>query len=177
MVFSFTCYFVINGFLYNEDYISKLLHKEGQQSFIDYIMDSIERIIYSSLAGGFISFIIGIIFISDKKIEDTIEREKENKILLKGEISKIYKCNNKIIMVFAIAQFFVLAFFNIYVFCFCYVYPNSIKDWCKSSLIVIGLIQFFFVFASFLISFTKYLSVKCNWKLCYTINSFLEDKL
>ena len=175
MIFSFTCYFVINGFLYNEDYIIILYGEE--RNLRQYFTDSIERIIYASLVGGLISFVIGIIFNTDKKIEGAIEKYKKNTILLKGEISKIYKCNNIILVLFIIFHLIIMAFFTFYVFCFCYVYPNSMIDWCESSLIVIGFIQFISFMMCILLSFSKYLSVKCRWELCFNINSYLEENI
>ncbi len=177
MVFSFTCYFVINGFLYNEDYITQVYNREGSITFIDYLQDSIERIIFSSLVGGFISFLIGIVFSTDKKIEKVIEREKKNKIVLKGKISKIYKCNNITLLLFIIFQFMVMTFFTIYVICFGYVYPNNTYDWYLSSLFVLGLVQSFSFITSFVISISKYLSVKYRWEFCFKINEFLEENI
>ena len=174
LIFSFTCYFVINGFLYNEEYISQLLNNQ-ERTVYEYIMDSFERIIYSSLAGGFISVIIGFLFDTDKKIEEVIEKEKKNKILLKGKISKIYRRNIIILIAFIVFQFIAMAFFTIYVFCFCYVYPNTQMDWYKSSLIVVGFVQSVSFLASFLISFARFLSLYCHWELCFKFNLFLEE--
>ena len=177
MNFSFSCYFVINGFLYNEEYVSAKLTSEESKSFSGYLSDSIERILFTSIVGGLISFIIGILFNTEKKIEDATEKHQDNKILLKGEIAKIYKCSNLLINCFLLVEFFCMIFFTVYIFCFCYVYPNNNIDWIESSLIVIGIMQFFSIFTSFLISFLKFLSVKCQWELCFKINAYLEEKL
>ncbi len=176
MIFTFTCYFVINAFFYNEDYISNELNAEGQ-SLLEYLLASSERIIYTFFVGGLISVVVGILFSTDKKIEDAKEKYEKNKILLKGEISRIYKCNNVIIIVFTIFQFIVMTIFTIYIFCFCYVYPNSTISWVKSSLIIIGIIESVSILTSSLISFIKFLSVKFNWELCYKINIYLEENL
>ena len=177
MNFSFSCYFIINGLLYNEEYISSKLTSEESRSFSEYLNDSIERILFTSIVGGLISFIINILFMTEKKIENTTEKYKDNKILLKGEIAKIYKCSNILTDFFLIIQFFAMIFFTIYIFCFCYVYPNNNIDWIESSLIVIGIMQFFSIITCFLISFLKYLSVKCQWELCFKINAYLDDNL
>ena len=176
MIFSFSCYSVINGFFYNEEYLSKLYRNEIV-TILDYINDSIERIIYASLAGGVISFIIGLLLETDKKIDEAIEKGKRNKILIRGEITQIYKCYNIILVLFIVFQFIVMIFFTFYVFSFCYVYPNTIMDWFKSNIIVIGFVQFVSVFESFFIAFVRYLSVKCRWELCFKFNSYLEGNL
>jgi len=175
--FNFSCYFVINGFLYNEEYVSTKLKSDESKSFSEYISDSIERILYTSIVGGLISFIIGILFDTEKKIENATEKNKDNKILLKGEIAKIYKCNNLLTDCFMIIQFITMVFFTIYIFCFCYVYPNNNIDWIESSFIVIGIMQLFSIFTCFLGSFLRYISVKCQWELCFKINAYLDGNL
>ena len=177
MNFNFICYFVINGFLYNEEYVSSKLKNEENKSIYEYLGDSIERILSTSIVGGLISFIIGILFNTEKKIDDAIEKYNDNIIILKGEISKIYKYNNILINYFLILQFIGMVFFTIYIFCFCYVYPNNNIDWIESSLIVISMNQLLSIFTCLLISFFKYLSVKFQWELCFKINAYMEDKL
>ena len=176
MNFSFSCYFIINGLLYNEEYISSKLISEESRSFSEYLNDSIERILFTSIVGGLISFIIGILFNTEKKIDDAIEKYNDNIIILKGEISKIYKCNNILIKLFLFVKFICMVLFTIYIFCFCYVYPNNIIDWIESSLIVIMITQLLSLFTCLLISFTKYLGVKFHWELCFKINAYIKDK-
>ena len=177
LIFSFSCYFVINGFLYNEEYVSTKLKSEGTKTFYEYISDSIERILYTSIVGGIISFIIGILFNTEKKIDNMINKNKNNKILLKGEIAKIYRCNNIRIISFIIIQIILMILFIIYIFCFCYVYPNNKLDWFESSLIVIAIMQTISFFNSFLLSLIKYLSIRFQWELCFKINAYLDDNL
>jgi hypothetical protein len=176
IIFSFSCYFVINGFLYNEEYVSIKLKSEGNKSFLEYISDSIERILYTSIVGGVISFIIGILFNTDKKINNVINKNK-NQLFLKGQIAKIYRCNTIRIICFIIIQFILMVLFIIYIFCFCFVYQNNKLDWFESSLIIITIMQSFSVLTTFLFSFFKFLSIKFQWELCFKINSYLEDNL
>ena len=177
MNFNFICYFVINGFLYNEEYVSSKLKNEENKSIYEYLGDSIERILSTSIVGGLISFIIGILFNTEKKIDDAIEKYNDNIIILKGEISKIYKYNNILINYFLFVQFISMVFFTIYIFCFFYVYPNNNIDWIESSLIVISMNQLLSIFTCFLISFFKYLSVKFQWEICFKINAYVDDHL
>ena len=160
LIFSFSCYFVINGFLYNEEYVSTKLESKGNKTFYEYLSDSIERILYTSIVGGIISFIIGILFNTEKKIDDAIEKHNGNKILLKGEIAKIFRISKIIMLCFIIIQFILMILFTIYIFCFCYVYPNNKLDWFESSLIVIGIIQIFSLFTCCLFTLIKYLGIK-----------------
>ena len=115
------------------------------------------------------SFVIGMVFNIERKIENEINKKNDNKILLRGEIIKIYKCNNIIVIIFIISQFIIMAFFFFFVFCFCYVYPNNILDCFLSSLIVIAIIQLLSFINSFLIALIKYFSIKCQSELCFAI--------
>jgi hypothetical protein len=177
LIFSFSCYFVINGFLYNEDYVSQKLESKGNKTFYEYLSDSIERILYTSIVGGAISFIIGIVFNTEKKIDEVISKYKDNKILLKGEIAKIFRRSKITVLCFIIIQFVLMIVFTIYIFCFCYVYPNNKLDWFESSLIVIGIIQSFSCFTCFLFTGIKYLGIKFQLEFCFKINSYFEDNL
>ena len=176
LIFSFSCYFVINGLLFNEEYVSNQLKKEDK-SFYDYFNDSIERIIYSSIVGGIISLIIGIVFNTGKKIKDIMDKRKQNLIILRGEISSVRKQFMITIILFIILQFIIMACFVIYIFCFCYVYPNNILDWFMSSCIIIGVIQLFSLLSVIIISFIKFLCIKYQWELCYIINMYLYEQL
>ena len=176
MVFNFSCYSIINGFFYTEEYIGKL-YKNEIVTTLDYIKDSIERIIYASLAGGIMSFIIGLLLETDKKINEAIEKGKRNKILLRGEISKIYRRYKIILLIFIVFQFIAMTFFTLYAFSFCYVYPNTKMDWLKSNIVVIGFVQFVSIFECFLMALARYLSVKFRWEFCFKFNAYLEDNL
>ena len=177
LIFSFSCYFVINGFLYNEEYVSTKLESSENKSFYEYISDSLERILYTSIVGGIISFIIGILFNTEKKIDNAINKYNDNKILLKGEIAKIHRVSKIITLCFIIIQFILMILFTIYIFCFCYVYPNNKLDWVKSSLIVIGIIQIFSAFTCFLFTSIKYLGIKLQIEFCFKISSYAEENL
>ena len=113
----------------------------------------------------------------ENKIENAINKFENNKILLRGEISLIYKCNKMTMIFFFVIEFILMSLFTVYIFCFCYVYPNNVIDWICSSLLVIGLMQLFSVLSSFLISVIKYLSIKCDSELCFTFNKYLDENL
>ena len=177
LIFSFSCYFVINGFLYNEEYVSTKLESKESKTFYEYLSDSIERILYTSIVGGIISFIIGILFNTEKKIDEVTNKYNGNKIMLKGEIAKIFRISKIIILCFTIIQFLLMVVFTIYIFCFCYVYPNNKLDWFESSLIVIGIIQIFSCFTCLLFTFIKYMGIKFQLEFCFKINSYFDDNL
>ena len=121
--------------------------------------------------------IIGILFNTEKEIEKTIKRKKNDPIILKGEITKIYKFNIIKIIIFIIFQFCAMAFFTLYILCFCYVYPNTALDWVQTSLIVVGIIQSMSFLTTLLIALLKFISIRRQWKLCFLFNEFLDEKL
>ena len=177
VLFSFLFYFIINGFLYNETYISTKLTTE-EKTLSDYFNSYVERIVYTSLVGGLISFIISVLFNTEKKIEKAMEkRKKKSIVLVKKEMSEIYKCFVISLIFFIIIQFMSFSFFIIYYFCFYYVYPNNVMEWLLSSGIIIGIVQFTSFLTIFLLSFIKYISLKCKWKICFNINMYFYEQL
>ena len=177
LIFSLSCYFVINGFLYNEEYVSTKLESTESKTFYEYISDSIERILYTSIVGGVISFIISILFNTEKKIDSVMNKYNGNKIIIRGEIAKIFRISKIITLCFIIIQFILMILFTVYIFCFCYVYPHNKLDWVESSLIVIAIIQIFSAFTCFLFTGIKYLGIKFQLEFCFKINSYFEDNL
>ena len=123
-----------------------------------------------------ISFIVGMAFNIENKIENAINKFENNRILLRGEISIIYKCNKITMLFFFVIEFIIMSFFTVYIFCFCYVYPNNILDWFMSSCIIIGVIQFTLFLTIFLMSSIKYISLKCKWKICFNINMYFYEQ-
>ena len=177
LIFSLSCYFVINGFLYNEEYVSKKLKQEGSKTLYEYINDSIDRILYTSIVGGIITFIIGILFNSEKKINKAMNKYKDNKIVLRGQISKIYRCNKNQLIYFVIIQLLLMILFLVYISCFCYVYPNNQDDWFESSLIVIGIMQLVPFGSSLIIAMLKFCSIKFENEFCFNIYNWLADNI
>ena len=177
MIFSFTCYFVVNGLFYNEEYISQQFKIEGERTIFEYIGDSIQKLLFTSIVGGLISSVIRVLFNSDKQLEEAMEKHKKNNLVLKEKILDIHKRYESNVIIFIISQFIILIFFIFYIFCFCYVYPNNTKDLGISSLLIIGIIQSLTLLGSFLIAFTRYLGLKCDCKICYRINQYLYDNL
>ena len=176
--FSFSCYFAINGFAFNDEYIGqKLIDDGGEKGLLDYISDYFTRIIYTSVVGSLIDFMKELIFSTAEKLETIIERNKNNKVLLKGEIYKTFKYNKIVIVCFIFLQLCVSIFFVLYVLCFCYVYPNNYLDWFGSSIIIIGFFQSFPFLGSFLIAITKFYGLRCQSELCFNLNEYLAEQL
>ena len=78
-IFSLSCYFVINGFLYDTNYVSKRL-KRKSKTFYFFIVDSIKRIIYSSIVIAIINLLVGLLFKSDKTLRKAQVKYKDTNI-------------------------------------------------------------------------------------------------
>ena len=84
---------------------------------------------------------MGLLFRSDKTLRKAHIKYKDNRILLNGEVVKIFK-NMKITnFLFTIVNFICMLVIWIYLFCFCGVYRNCQLDWIESTGIIIGVMQ------------------------------------
>ena len=173
-IFSLSCYFVINGFLYDTNYVSKRL-KRKSKTFYFFIVDSIKRIIYSSIVIAIINLLVGLLFKSDKTLRKAQVKYKDNKILLNGEVVKIFK-NMKIFnFLFTIIDFIFMVVIWIYLFCFCGVYRNCQMDWIGSTGIIIGVMQLLPIVISLLLAFLRIIGLRCGIEICFKINSWISD--
>ena len=173
-IFSITCYFVINGFLYDTKYVSKKL-KRTTKSVYFFFVDSIKRIIYSSLVGALVNVLVGLLFRSDKTLRKAQVKYKDNRILLNGEVVRIFK-NMKIInLIFTIVNFVLMIAVWIYLFCFCGVYRNCQLDWVESACIIIAVMQLLPVLISLLLSLLRIIGLRCGMESCFRITSWISD--
>ena len=173
-IFSITFYFVINGFLYDTKYVSKKLRRTSKSIYF-FFVDSIKRIIYSSLVGALVNIVVGLLFRSDKNLRKAQNKYKENRILLNGEVVKIYK-NMKITnFLFTVVNFIIMLAVWIYLFCFCGVYRNCQMDWVESAGIIIGAMQLFPIVISLLLAFLRIIGLRFGIESCFRITSWISD--
>ena len=173
-IFSICCYFVINGFLYDSKYVSKRF-KRTSKTFYFFIVDSFKRIVYSSLVIALINLVVGLLFKSDKSLKRAKIKYKDNRILLNGEVVKIFK-NMKIInFMFTIVNFFFMVLVWIYLFCFCGVYRNCQLDWIGSTGLIIGFMQILPFVISFILALLRIIGLKCGVETCFKINAWISD--
>ena len=175
-IFSLTFYFVINGLLYDAKYVSKQL-KRTHKTVYFFILDSIKRIIYSSIVGVIVNIIVGLLFKSDKNLRKAQAKYKDNRVMLNGEVVKIYK-NMKIInIIFTIVNFIFMLMVWIYLFCFCGVYRNCQIDWLESACIIIGIMQILPFLISLLLALLRIIGLRCGVESCFKINAWISDNI
>jgi hypothetical protein len=138
---SFSLYFTINGFFFNDDTMHKINEDNGNFNFLY----QLPQIFYSSIVSAIINIILKQLSLSEKNIL-SLKREKNfNKIL---NYSKgIKRCLAKKFIIFFILSYMLLLFFWYFIACFCGVYVNTqiilIKDtlisFCLSMVYPFGL--------------------------------------
>ena len=176
LIFNTACYLVINGFLFNEDYVMKILRRKTK-NFYFFIVDSTTRIVYSSLIGVIINIIVGLLFRADKQLRKVQAKHQDNKIILHGEIVKIYKSTKLLYIIFTIFNVVAMLVFMYYLFCFCGVYRNCQDDWFEGCFIVIYIMQFLPVLICLLLAALRKAGLVCNVEFFFNINSWIIENL
>ena len=175
-IFNVSCYLVINGFLFNEQYVMKILRRTSK-GFYYFLVDSITRIVYSSIIGVIINIIVGLLFRADKQLRKVQNKHKNNKILLHGEIVKIYKSTKFFYIFFTIFNVCAMLIFMFYLFCFCGVYRNCQADWFEGCFLVIMLMQLLPVLISLLLAVLRKAGLVCKIECLFKINSWIIDNI
>ena len=175
-IFNIACYFVINGFLFSEEYVMKILRRTSK-GFYYFIVDSTKRIVYSSVIGIVINIIVGILFRADKSIRKVQHKYADNPIILNGEIVKIYKSTKNLYIAFTIVNCFVMAIFIFYLFCFCGVYRNCQGDWFEGCYLVFVIMNILPLIGSLLLACLRKLGLVCKMECFFKINSWIIENV
>ena len=167
-------YFDANALMYNEEYISELYNSSEEESFFDFLNNTLSRLLSASSIGILMRYIIELYFANEKKLKKIFLRNLKNMeikfkvFLLIKRMEKNYKC-------FIIVSYFVTITSWYYIFCFNNVYPYTSVNWIKSSLFIIVLIQLIsFIYILFL-SFMRVISFTCRSELFYKISKISFD--
>ena len=169
LILSINLYFVINGLFYSESYIGKLYQINEKEAFFSFITRSKERIIYASIVSVIVNFLINFIIINGNKIKSELKKININKIIIKGEISKILFNIERSINIFYIINYFIMIISWYYISCFNNVYSNTKIEWIKSSIFIIIIMQIISFIYSLVIALLRFLSIHCNSEIIYKI--------
>ncbi len=167
-------YFVINGLFFSESYISELFHSDKEEKFFSFFPRSIPRFFYTTVVGGIVSTIMGCIIVEEKKVKRVFIREKENQQQIKDEIALIIKSIKKNYIIFIIICLFISIFSWYYVSCFNNVYPGVKKEWIKSSITIMIIMQILTFLAGFLVALIRLVSFKCKSEKLYKLKDFFN---
>ena len=176
LLFTISCYLVINGFLFNEEYVMKILRRKSK-GFYYFLVDSTTRIVYSSIIGGVINIIVGLLFRADKQLRKVQSKYEDNKIILHGEIVKIYKSTRSLYIIFTIFNICCMLIFIFYLFCFCGVYRNCQADWFEGCFIVLFIMQLVPVIVSAFLAVMRKAGLICKIEFFFKINSWIIENL
>ena len=171
---NFDLYFVINGFFFNENYISLLFNSTEEETFFSYIPRSYNRFFYCTLVGVIINIIIDCIFIEEKKIKRIFLREKDNPIQIRYEVSLNVNDIKTRYNVFGFLCLFIAIISWYYVSCFNNTYPGVKNEWIKSSLTIIIIMQILSIFIALLQAILRGISFSCESEKVYKMNQFLS---
>ena len=175
MVFILTIvfYFVINGFFFNEEYISILYHLENDK-FFDFIPRSLKRFLSALIIGEIIEYITEFFFIEEQRIKSIFTNEKDNILNIKNEIIEIINGIKRRNLAFIIVVFILFIFFLYYVLCFNYVYHYSQIEWIKSSIFIFLLNQLLSILLSFLETSFRFLAFSCESERLYQFSQIFN---
>ena len=133
----------------------------------------IGRIIYASLVSVVVNFLINCILIDEDKIKNTLIREKDDIIMMSGEIGKILFMMEKNIKIFMAINYIIMAFSWYYLCCFNHAYYYTKIEWIKSSVFIIILEELFPFIYSLIITILRFLSLSCKSEQIFKISSSL----
>ena len=128
-LFSFSLYYTVNSLFFQDSTIHYIYEKSGSFD-LEY---QIPKIMYTTMISSFISFIIRLFSLSEKKV---IEAKRNINYIETNNVSKALKI--QFALFFALTILF-LAFFWYYLSCFCAVYQNAQMTLLKDTLISYGL--------------------------------------
>ena len=132
-ILSFSLYFTINGFFFNDESMHKIYIDNGAYN----IIYQIPQILYSTLVSSLTNMILKQLSLSQKNILQ-IKQEKDKQIAMKKS-KRIKHCIQIKFVIFFILSFLLLLFFWYFISCCCGAYKNTQIILIKDTLISFGL--------------------------------------
>ena len=133
LLLSFSLYFTINGFFFNDETMNKINEDKGKYD----ILFQIPQILYSTVISSIINIILKQLSLSEQQII-TIKMEKDY-LLAQKKSKKIKTCLYLKLYIFFILSFIFMIFFWYFISCFCAVYKNTQIILIKDTLISFAL--------------------------------------
>ena len=162
-------YFDVNALMYNEEYISKIYTSNEEESFLDFLNNSLSRLLSALSIDIIINYLIDMYFENEKIFKKIFLRNLKN-IDIKFKSCLFIQRMEKKYKLFIIISFFITMTSWYYIFCFNNVYPNTSANWIKSSLFIIVLIQLIYFLYIFFGSFMRFISFKCRSEWLFKIS-------
>ena len=166
-------YLFVNALFINEEYVSEIYNSNNEDNFFSFIPRSMDRFLYATIVGVILNYIIDCFF-EEKKLKNTLKREKDSEIILKYEVSQIIKTIKKRYLYFIIISFIITILTWYYIFCFNNIYPHMKYDWIKSSIVIIIIMQILSILLCLFESILRFLSFGCKSEKIFKISLFLS---
>ena len=132
-IVSFSLYFTINGFFFNDDTMNKIYEDNGSYN----ILTTLPQIFYSSVVSAVINMILKKLSLTESQILE-IKKEKDKKKAQDKAKKTKYSLSIKLIIFLALSIILML-FFWYFISCFCAVYINTQITLIEDTLISFGL--------------------------------------
>ena len=165
-------YLVLNALLFDEEYIQKRYEETGDTGFLYLLKNEISKCIYASLASTVIGFLLLYLTNSKKRFKTAIDTEKEPAPFIKKTKEIISSLRCKMISFFIINLILMCAFWY-YISAFCSVYQKTQVPWLEGCAITFAFCVILQVFYSMLITFVRYIGLKCKISCFYTLSTYL----
>ena len=153
-------YILLNGLFYSDSYISRVFNSTEKETFFSFIPRSIDRFIYSTMAGNIIEYIIKFLIVEEITIHKLLFKKRDTKRSLKYDMSGLLKSILNKIKVLIIISYIIIIFSWYYISCFNNAYPNIKIEWIISSIFIIIFIQILPFIFCFFETCLRFLSIK-----------------
>ena len=165
--------FVVNAMFINEDYVSKVFRSTKEENFISFLPRSVNRIIYTIIASFVFGYIIGCLFIEEKRLKSIFKYEKNNPYAIKYEISLIMKEVKWRYNIFIIITAVATVYSWYYLSCFNNIYPHTKIEWIKSSILIILLIHIISIIVILIETLLRFISFEIKSEKMYKASLWL----
>jgi len=165
--------FVVNAMFINEDYISKLFNSKKEENFISFLPRCINRSIFTILASIIINYIIGCLFLEERRIKNILRFEKDSIPEIKYQISLVMKEIKWRNNIFILITLIISCFSWFYISCFNNIYPHTKLEWIKSSIFIIILIHIISIIITLIETLLRFISFEIKSEKMYNASLWL----
>ena len=158
----------------NEDYVSKIFHSTKEENFISFLPRSIDRSIFTILASFTIKYIVGCLFIDERRIKNILRYERRNMNALKYEISLVMKEIKWRYSIFILITIIISFFSWFYISCFNNIYPHTKMEWIKSSIFIILSIYIISILFTLIETLLRFVSFEIKSERMYRASLWLS---
>ena len=166
--------FVINAMFINEEYVSKLFRSTEEENFFSFLPRSINRFIYSIIASLLVSYMIGCIFIEERRLKSIFRYEHNNVYAIKYEINSVMKEMKWRYNIFIIITAVISLFSWYYISCFNNIYPHMKVEWIKSSVFIILLVHIIYIIVTLVETLLRFISFEIKSEKLYKASQWLR---